>query len=202
MPKIVDHQERKEKIAEAVWRIVRRDGLDGVSVRRVADEMEISIGSLRHYFDTQDELLSFSMRLLSQRVKERIIRLPLSGELRQDILQVIEELVPLDESRTAEAEVWLAFAAKGISQPSIRSLIREAHEELYAGFRRTIEVLVAGGRAKEDVDVDLETRRLHALIDGLVVHYTLFPEEAKRVEIMHIVSHHVDGLLRNPARGE
>lgn len=197
MPKIVDHIERKNSIAEAVWRIVRREGLDGVTVRRVADEMDFSVGSLRHYFDSQDELLSYSMRLLAQRVKERIQALPVGSDPLRNIAMMIEELVPLDEQRIAESEVWLAFAAKGISVPSIRALSREAHDQLYEGFRGMIEHLAAGGRTKDGLEPEVEIRRLHALIDGLAVHYTLYPEEANRVELMRIVSCHLNGLLRN-----
>ena len=85
MPKIVDHNKRKKQIAEAVWRIIVREGLDSVSVRRVADEMTMSLGSIRHYFNSQDELLSFSMQLVSQRVNERIQALPFTGMVRQDM---------------------------------------------------------------------------------------------------------------------
>jgi len=96
MPKIVDHQQRKENIAEAAWRVIRRDGLDGVSVRRIAQEMGISLGSLRYYFDNQHELLAFAMRLVSQRVHHRIQNLPFTGEPRHDMEQVIAQLLPLD----------------------------------------------------------------------------------------------------------
>jgi len=196
MPKIVDHNERKEKIAEAVWRVIRRDGLDGVSARRVAEETGISLGAMRHYFDSQDELLAYSMRLISERANERILRLPWSGNPREDIERVIGELLPLDDERAGESEVWLAFAGKASSDPAIRALSQEVHEELYAGFRRIIDPLIAHGLAKEGIDADFEAKRLHALVDGLVVHHTTHPDRLRREELLPIVMRHLDGILK------
>jgi AcrR family transcriptional regulator len=198
MPKIVNHDERKEKIAEATWRVIRRDGLDGVSVRRIADEMGMSLGSLRHYFNSQVELLAYSMRLISQRVKLRIQNLPYNGEPRHDIEIAIAELVPLDEERLAEAEVWLAFAGKAISDSAIRALSLEVHKELYAGFRGMIDILVLKHLAKVRIDAEIETRRLHALIDGLVLHHTTLPELINRDQLMLTVSYHLDSIFINP----
>ena len=50
MPRVVDHAVRRQELAEALWRVVRRDGVHEVSVRTVADEAGTSPGALRHYF--------------------------------------------------------------------------------------------------------------------------------------------------------
>src|ERR687886_364195 len=57
MPKRVDHQQRRRELADAVWRVVAREGLDGTSLQLVADQAGWSIGSLRHYFASKAELL-------------------------------------------------------------------------------------------------------------------------------------------------
>ncbi|MEK0312299.1 TetR/AcrR family transcriptional regulator [Cohnella sp. 56] len=196
MPKIVDHEKRKEHIADAVLRLVRREGLDGVSVRRAAEEASISLGALRHYFDAQHDLLAYAMRLLVRRVNARIDSLAFTGQPRADMEKVIEQLAPLDDERLGEAEVWLAFAGKAVSDPAIRALSQEVHEELYAGFRRSIDLLSERGLTRPGIDIDLEARLLHALVDGLVVHYTTYAEHLDRADLMRIVSSHLDGLFK------
>ncbi|AJY75653.1 TetR/AcrR family transcriptional regulator [Paenibacillus beijingensis] len=197
MPKIVNHQKRKEQLAEAAWRVIRREGLEGLSVRRVADEAGMSLGSLRHYFDTHAELLAFSMRLVSQRVNERIEQLPFTGDARRDIEMIIAQLLPLDEQRLAEAELWLAFAGKAISDPAIRKMSLEMHDELYNGFRRMIDSLILNKLAKDGIDAEQETKELHALVDGLAVHRATFPERVREDDLMRIVSHHLNRLFKN-----
>lgn len=53
MPKVVDHERRREDLARAVWAVVARAGVDGATVRAVATEAGWSIGALRYYFATQ-----------------------------------------------------------------------------------------------------------------------------------------------------
>ena len=48
MPKIVDHETRREEIAEALWRVVRRDGVRAASVRTIAAEAGWSPGAVRY----------------------------------------------------------------------------------------------------------------------------------------------------------
>ncbi len=38
MPTIVDHDERRERIAEAAWRVIEREGPEGANLRRIARE--------------------------------------------------------------------------------------------------------------------------------------------------------------------
>lgn len=194
MPKIVDHDQRREQLAEAAWRVIRRDGVEGASVRSVADEAGMSLGSLRHYFTTQSELLEFSMRLVSERVNKRIQNMTYSGNPRQDIEAIISELVPLDEERLAECEVWLAFVGSALAHPKLRELSQEVHDTLYAGFRRIVDSLIQIGMARPETNAHLEAMRLHALVDGLVVHgvtrkQTMLPED-----IRHVIVYHLDRM--------
>ena len=75
MPRIVDHAVRREDLARALWRVVRRDGLHAVSVRTVAAEAGTSASALRHYFASQDELLAFALRSIVARAQARLRQL-------------------------------------------------------------------------------------------------------------------------------
>ncbi|OPA77565.1 TetR family transcriptional regulator [Paenibacillus selenitireducens] len=197
MPKIVNHDQRRELLAEAAWRVIRREGLEGVSVRRVAEEAGMSLGSLRHYFVTQSELLAFSMQMVSDRVNQRIMKLAFNGNPRHDIEIVIRELMPLDEERRAEAEVWLAFSVRAQVDAALKELSQEVHGSLYDGFRKMIDMLVKMKLTPEDIDAEQETKRLHALVDGLVVHCVLNPERLDSDEIWRIVMYHLDRIIVN-----
>ncbi|HLR93636.1 MAG TPA: TetR family transcriptional regulator [Jiangellaceae bacterium] len=67
MPRLIDHDERRERFAEATWRVILRDGVGGVSVRTVAAEAGHSTGSLRHVFASQSQLLVFALQLVVDR---------------------------------------------------------------------------------------------------------------------------------------
>src|ERR687896_488353 len=122
MPKIVDHAERREQLAAALWRVVVREGIDAASLRRVAAEAGWSVGSLRHYFPSQSELLRFAMELVVRRVTQRVAELP----QHKDPLRVAPlprpHSPPRDAARRAEMEVWLAFASRALIEPGLREL--------------------------------------------------------------------------------
>ena len=69
MPKVVDHEERRAELAAAVWRLASSDGLEAVTVRRVAEEAGWSTGAVVHYFADKEELLLFAFSTVADRVR-------------------------------------------------------------------------------------------------------------------------------------
>nr|WP_238589747.1 TetR family transcriptional regulator [Pseudonocardia sp. AL041005-10] len=72
MPRVVDHGQRRGEIAEALWRVAAAEGLEAVSLARVAEEAGISKGRVQHYFASRDELLDFAAQQLQLRVDGRV----------------------------------------------------------------------------------------------------------------------------------
>ena len=59
MPKIVDHDQEKKRIAEEAIGIFRRRGYSSLSFREIARELGMSKSGLYHYFSGKEELFSF-----------------------------------------------------------------------------------------------------------------------------------------------
>ncbi|ANN19143.1 TetR family transcriptional regulator [Amycolatopsis orientalis] len=177
MPKIVDPTARRLEIAEAVFRVIQADGLAQASLRSVADEAGLAIGSVRHYFRGHDELIVFAMRALGDRVEARLLRhLPelLDPETprsrRQELTEaLLGELLPLTEQTRAETEVWLAFSAAAKNRPELAEEVARAHAGVRALVRRVLEGARGAGGLLDDLDLDVETERLAALLDGLAM---------------------------------
>ncbi|WP_028545650.1 TetR/AcrR family transcriptional regulator [Paenibacillus taiwanensis] len=196
MPKIVDHLKQKEKLAEATWRVILRDGLERASVRNIALEAGISVGSMRHYFSTQSELIAFSMRLVSERVKHRISSISYTGNTLEDIELLLCEILPMDEERSAEMEVWLGFTAKALVDPTLHTLSSEVYEELRRAISSVIEALITSGLAHETLDREVETERFYAVIDGLAVHAVVMPSRLSPDMIRAVIAAHLQSLCK------
>jgi AcrR family transcriptional regulator len=199
MPKIVDHEQRRRELGHAVWRVIRRDGVDHASVRTVANEAGWSPGALRHYFATQSELLAFAMRLVVERIEGRISAINRHTDAREAVEQVLHELLPLDEERRAENEVWLAFTARALIDPELRAQHNEIHDALHQACASSLETLAAAGRVQAGSQTALQVERLHALTDGLAVHTALRPELMPPERIVAVLRLHLDGLDREAA---
>ena len=190
MPKIVDHEQRRRELAEAVWRVIRRGGVDGASVRSVAQEAGWSAGALRHYFRTQSELLDFAIELAAERIRERVGALELAEDPRRAVEQLLFELLPLDDERRAENEVWLAFTARALIDPRLRVRYAEVDDELHAASLRAVQMLgFPPGRTRV-----VEAERLHTLLDGLALHGAMRPERLPPRRITAVLRRHLDDL--------
>ena len=192
MPKVVDHEQRRRELAHAVWRVIRRQGVDHASVRTVAQEAGWSPGALRHYFATQSELLAFAMRLVVERIEGRIASIDQATDPREAVEQVLHELLPLDHAAGRD-EVWLAFTARALIDPALRDQHNEVHAALHQACASSIQMLAAGGDDAGQAPA-LEAERLHALIDGLAVHTALRPDLMKPEQIVAVVRLHLDAL--------
>jgi AcrR family transcriptional regulator len=197
MPKIVDAAERRQHLAEAAWRVIRRDGLEHASVRNVAREAGLSSGSLRHMFSTQAELLVFAMNHVVDRIESRLGSLDPTGDPRRTAERFLLELLPLDEERQEENTVWLAFTARALVDPELRVCAEKSYDMLRAGCRRWVTAI-----AGDHVDVDLEADRLHAVLDGLAVHAATRPEVATADRVRTILAMHLDTLTGVESRRE
>ena len=71
MVKQVDHAARRRAIADALWRVVAREGFEGVSLRHVAAEAGVSMGMVQHYFHTKEQMLLFALDSMEERVGAR-----------------------------------------------------------------------------------------------------------------------------------
>lgn len=185
MPKLIDRDERRAEIAEALWRIVLREGASGMSVREVAAEANISVGSLRHVFADKEELLEFSMRLIYERVALRIRR---HDRIRNPLRwaeAVLSEVLPLDDDRRVEMHVNIAMVTESVAHPGLAAAAREAHDGLRSLCRTVLGVLDEHGLVGAGRDLDSQAIAVHALVDGLAMHLLLAdtesPARAQRV---------------------
>lgn len=167
----MDAEERRELVADALFRVVARDGLHRASLRGVATEAGLNLGSVRHYFTDQRDLMRFAMGTLVDRVAARLrarvdaVGDPgaLSDDERVDALvELLGELLPLDARRHDEVVVFLEFSAAARLDPGLADLARESSAGTDALVRRALRPSLGPGR-----HLDIEADRLGALLDGL-----------------------------------
>ncbi|QNG17563.1 TetR family transcriptional regulator [Rhodococcus triatomae] len=200
MPKLIDHDERQQLIAEAVWRVIVRDGVSAVSVREVAAEAGLSSGSLRHVFPSKSALVAYSMQLVHDRVRERIrTRLEITDP-RSRALAICEEMLPLDDRRRCEMEVNLALIAESPGHPDLRRIALDAHHALREGCFRVLTDLSRHGLFDPERDVGAEALRLHALLDGLAMHLVLGENDSPDAAAGALAAH-LDSLAHPESPG-
>ncbi|MEU5611722.1 TetR/AcrR family transcriptional regulator [Streptomyces sparsogenes] len=187
MPRQVDHESRRRRIADAVCRLADEHGLEGVTLRDVAARADVSMGAVQRCFRTKEEMLVFALahvgEAVSARIGERLAQDGTSGvDPRAELEHAAAEISLVSPERRAEARVWLAFVAQAAVTPSLAGLLRDNYRELHGLFSRLLDAAGAG-----------EPRRaahaLLALADGLTTHVLighLTPEAAREVLDDHL----------------
>jgi AcrR family transcriptional regulator len=203
MPARVDHAARRALLADAVWRVVLRDGVKGASVRAVAREAGLSMGSVRHFFATQDELLQFAMTEVITRARSRIragagarSAVAERGDPAEAAAQLLEQVLPLDDDRLVEARVWAAFAGQTATDPGLAAVRKQADDAVYRLCR---DCLRAPGLMHHSRDLRVETERLWSLLDGLTMHRLVDARRTSNRRIKAVLRRHLADLASPPA---
>ncbi|WP_163747330.1 TetR/AcrR family transcriptional regulator [Mycolicibacterium helvum] len=172
MPKRIDHRARERDVAEAAWKVVARDGVGQLSVRKVAEEAKLATGSLRRAFPTQDALRAYCLELVRERAQARVDTVDQSLPVSEFVEECLQQLLPLDDDRRLEMEVFIAIGVLALTDNALRGPYGKVHDMLAVGCSSLLR-MVAHDSAPGDIcddEINTESKRLHALVDGLALH--------------------------------
>ncbi|AYB44373.1 TetR/AcrR family transcriptional regulator [Paenibacillus lautus] len=195
MPKVVDHEQKRKLIAESAWNIIKEKGIEHASIRAVAAAAGLSPGALRHYFSTQDELLLFIVDYYLTRgvarAEERLEISPIPMKAAREILLL---LLPLDTEKRTATGVWWVFAIRSLTSLALQAKKDELTDGLHYLTKAVLEILAEAKLLPSSVDIQLETLRLAAIVEGLTILALLRPELYTPETVEQIVSRHLQEL--------
>ena len=198
MPKIVDHDERRRVIVEALWRVVARDGAHEVSVRHVAAEAGMPKSSIGHYVGTMPQLMGLAVDQLVQDNTDYLMSLDLLSLDADKATEVLYTLVPVSERRRHMSGVWLLLASQAGADPEFAEVLHRLNASVAEGIGELLRAMQQRGLVESDRDIDRETRRLHALIDGLALQCMTDPSLRSETDVRAILRDEV-ARLAEPA---
>jgi len=136
MPKIVDHDERRDQIALVACRVVAENGFDQATIVRIAREAGYTTGMVAHYFDTKQDIIIAALRLNLRRIEERLTK-P-STDAPVDLLTVLCEALPIDADRFIECAFWTAFWGQVSADKRLKRINGWVHREYMRLFERCL----------------------------------------------------------------
>lgn len=189
MTRSIDVEERRRTVSEAACRVLARDGLGALSVRNVAAEAGLPPSTVRYVFPTQSSMREHTITLVFDRTRERIAAIPADRSGRERAHRIVLELLPLDEERVIELDVYLALGNAALTDAELRPALDRVVDEM-----REWSEEILGLVGVPAADREYEARRLHALIDGLAMHIVrLAPGESGDWAI-DVLDRHLDGV--------
>jgi AcrR family transcriptional regulator len=189
MARSIDLEERRRTVSAAAGRVLARDGLGALSVRNVAAEAGLPPSTVRYVFPTQASVREHAIAMVFDRTHERIAAIPDDLPVRQRVHAVLVELLPLDEERVVELDVYLALGNAALTDRELRPTLDRVVGEMREWCERVLVML-----AVPQGDREYEAARLHALIDGLAVHVARLAPGTAGDWAIRVLDRHVDGL--------
>ncbi|MAT93096.1 MAG: hypothetical protein CME59_10900 [Halioglobus sp.] len=109
MPKIVDHDERREKIVEIVAEMLATVGAERTTIREIARQSGYSRGFIEHYFHNKEELISSTLQWINKRSLQSTDK-ALEGKCGLEALRIFSELsLPLTPELRNEWKIRMQF---------------------------------------------------------------------------------------------
>jgi len=178
------------------WRIIEHEGVDAVTLRRVAAEQGLANGAVKPYFASKDELLQAAYERAFERTNERAVAA--IGAVRgiEAVRRLCLEIMPLDEERRTEARIVVAFWERAVGNDRMATVYRRHTRQWMAELERRL----AEGRADGQVttaDSDAEiVDQLVWMMTGLQAMSRLAPELATARRQRNALENLLAGLAR------
>jgi TetR/AcrR family transcriptional repressor of bet genes len=134
MPKIVDHAQRRDEIAQVACQVVAQYGFEQATVARIARAAGYTTGMVAHYYESKQDIVLAALRLILRRIEERLTRERDGGAA--NLLEVLSEALAVDALRFTECAFWMAFWGQVSADKKLKRLNVWVHREYMRLFAR------------------------------------------------------------------
>jgi len=194
MPKIVDHDERRQEFVAALWRIVEHHGSAAVSIRSVADEAGVSKSNIAYYFPTMVDLLAAAVDEVVAHAQSRAAQLDQQDLDIDKATKLVMLAIPDTPTRRRQAQVWIKLVTEHDGDAHVSTLLNDFNKRVRAGLLAMLKLFDASGLVSKDRKLNIEAARLHALVDGLSLQTMNDAKFMPPSLIRSVVAHHLTEL--------
>lgn len=153
----VDHNERRQRIAEVTAEVISREGLEAATIRRISAELGGPTKIITYYFSDKQELLRFTWEYMAQLYFEKV-----SACEPTHIVDSLMAMTAADEKSILRWRVYAAFWDRATRDPAFAQ-IQRSHMDT------TLKLLGDMVRALDSTRRDVEriSLLLNALVQGI-----------------------------------
>ncbi|MFV0407760.1 MAG: TetR/AcrR family transcriptional regulator [Propioniciclava sp.] len=196
MPKIVDHNERRDHIAEAVTNIVIRDGFDHVTMREIAAEAGYAHGAIARYFPDKQSILSATFVRVYTTSNERILAQVDGVRGLEALNRMCSVLLPFEQKGANESRVVLTFWDRASQDPALQSIHQQHITQRRNLIRRFLTEAAEDGELASHVNIDVAVNRVSVHNAGWQMLAVLMPESADDASLRASIDSMIDEFRR------
>jgi TetR/AcrR family transcriptional repressor of bet genes len=194
-------QQRKRTLIEATLELVAEKGVQGATVRGIADRAQVTQGLIRHYFSSKEDLITAAFEHHMTQMTDLTFApvADVKGSARDQLRVFVQSslMPPVVDPRSIA--LWAGF----LNKVQHDAQMKETHARTYVQFRDRLENLIRA--ALEEAGLEAEPARLYqlatacnALIDGLWMEGGALPEAFAPGELSQIGLTSVGAIIGLP----
>jgi AcrR family transcriptional regulator len=159
-----------ERVVDGAIAVIARDGLDALSIRRVASQAGVAIGTVQHHYPTKAELVLAALQRTADRQRARAMLTPRSSTVLGTLANRLASLLPHDDASREEAIVWVALAAAAARDPLVGPHQRRIVTDSISGIAALLARATDADELPSSTDTTDLAERIDAVVDGYLLH--------------------------------
>ncbi|MEJ1968529.1 MAG: TetR/AcrR family transcriptional regulator [Rhizomicrobium sp.] len=195
MPKIVDHDVRRDDIARAAFRVIRRKGVARATIRDIAHESGSSVGAVVHYIPSKDHLFLQAAEYSTLVIRDRMERAEREHSGLEALRRVLYEGLPVNDDMLGHWKVWFGFWQLSETSELIRAATHDRYGESYRRYGRLMRAAQKAGEIRADVAIPDATASLICQMDGIGVHVLISGRPPSARKLRQQIDAWVDRML-------
>ena len=169
MPKVVDHEARKEQIIARASTMIAEQGYDRLTMRALAADMDITTGMITHYYKSKDDILFAALQGVHDRFYTRASSAIGGRKGLEAIRARMQASLPLSPSVRQDWAIIFQFWASATRKPEFARYMSKEHKRLQAMDIANLEYAQAHGEIGSHLVLERVAEQLDAMTTGIGV---------------------------------
>lgn len=152
---------RQLEIVEAAGRLLTQKGINGLTIKNLAREMNFSESAIYRHFESKEEIIVALLRYLAETIDHRLRSMSLSGKTDVDLKNLFDEQFLFFSEHH---HFVVAVFSDGLMEESVS--INKAIQSLIGIMTRQLTAIVSEGQKTGQIRDDMATEHLIQIILG------------------------------------
>ncbi|MEI9425409.1 TetR family transcriptional regulator [Mesorhizobium sp. Cs1299R1N1] len=127
MPKIIDVELTRLRIAKAAGKAIAAKGISAVTMADIANAAGVTTGMITHYYEGKADIIAAALRVLFLNMERKIAHLLEQGETNLAVL--LDAAIPASKSHVEDSVIWVNFWGVIGTDPDFYKLNATLHRE-------------------------------------------------------------------------
>lgn len=193
-----EKEERRELILNAAQRIIKEEGFESLSIRKIAAMIEYSPAIIYHYFKDKDDIINNLMKINYENIVDALSSADISDESPEDkISHQLKKYIEWALNAPDEYKIILLSSSEEILQHT--STLFEGASSKRQALAMLAKDLKEICKGMDDREIELTAQIIWTSTFGLIIRLIVekdTPEKQRQNLIEHHIKFIIDGILK------